>query len=150
MSQVDLRQRALLEALAEHDVEFIVIGGVAAQLHGWRGATLDLDISIAVEEANRARLERALVRLRARQIGIGPNGTAFTTRFGRLEIVSRADGIGRYEHWKASAVRIAWTSDSLCWSPRPATSCGPRRRQGARRTERSSAPCVMTSCGREP
>lgn len=82
-----------------------MIGGVAAQLHGWRGATLDLDISIAVEEANRARLERALVRLRARQIGIGPNGTAFTTRFGRLEIVSRADGIGRYEHWKASAVR---------------------------------------------
>jgi superfamily I DNA/RNA helicase len=40
-------QRELLRALADHGVEFVVVGGVAAQMHGWQGATVDLDIAVS-------------------------------------------------------------------------------------------------------
>lgn len=76
-----------------------MIGGVAAQIHGWQGATLDLDITVLVEDDNVQRLNLALATVAARQIGIGGLGTAFETRYGRLEIVRRADGIGSYEDW---------------------------------------------------
>ena len=39
MSSLGQNQARLLEALAEHGVEFVVVGGVAAQIHGWRGET---------------------------------------------------------------------------------------------------------------
>lgn len=104
MSGLASDQEQLLRALARQDVEFIVVGGVAAQVHGWQGATLDLDITVLVEDANVQRLNRALASVAARRIGIGGLGTAFATRYGRLEIVSRADGIGRYEDWKRAAL----------------------------------------------
>jgi hypothetical protein len=92
-------QARLLETLAEHGVEFVVVGGVAAQIHGWRAATLDLDIAVSIDEANVSRLNAALASVDAGEGKIGAFGTAFQTRHGRLEIVRRADGIGHYEDW---------------------------------------------------
>jgi hypothetical protein len=99
MSNLDLDQARLLRALSEHDVEFVVVGGVAAQVHGWRSATLDLDIAVSIEEFNVERLNAALASVGAGEGKIGAFGTAFQTRYGRLEIVRRADGIGQYEDW---------------------------------------------------
>lgn len=51
---------ALVRALIEAEVEFIVIGGVAAILHGVSRVTSDLDISAPLDRDNLQRLLRAL------------------------------------------------------------------------------------------
>ena len=105
MSELSDDHEKLLRVLASHDVEFIVIGGVAAQLHGWRGATLDLDITVATTGKNVERLNAALRKLKASHPMVGALGTAFRTKFGRLEVVGRADGVGEYEDWARRARR---------------------------------------------
>lgn len=96
-------QLELLRALARHGVEFVVVGGVAAQLHGWDGATVDLDIAVSTDESNVERLNRALLSVAAGPPVIGALGSVFQTRFGRLEVVRRADGIGDYAAWAQNA-----------------------------------------------
>lgn len=102
-------QEQLLRSLVKHGVEFVIVGGVAAQIHGWRSATLDLDIAVAVDDRNVARIDAALAEVGAHSRAIGQFGTAFLTSYCRLEIVRKADGVGSYEHWarKASAKKIA-------------------------------------------
>lgn len=103
MNRLAAAQEALLRALARHGVDLVVVGGVAAQLHGWRGATVDLDIAVSIDESNVRRLNRALV-----EVGAGPGlpgalGTVFSTTYGRLEIVRVAEGIGDYAAWSLHA-----------------------------------------------
>jgi hypothetical protein len=52
--------RRVLEALERHAVRYVVIGGVALNLHGLPRATEDLDIFIAPEPDNIERLKAAL------------------------------------------------------------------------------------------
>ena len=59
------RPRRILEILVEHDVEFVVIGGVASTIHGSPFATVDVDVVPAVETSNLDRLAAALRELRA-------------------------------------------------------------------------------------
>ena len=96
-------QAQLLRALLRNGVEFVVVGGVAAQLRGWEGATADLDIAVAGEESNAERLNRALAEVGVMKTDYGGLGTSFETAYGRLEIVRRADGVGRYDDWKRNA-----------------------------------------------
>lgn len=56
----------LLRALDQHDVEFVVVGGVAAILEGAPVTTLDLDVVYRVEADNLERLAAALTALEAR------------------------------------------------------------------------------------
>ena len=60
MSPVASDQLELLRALVRHGVEFVVVGGVAAQVHGWQAATADLDIAVSGEGSNVERLNEAL------------------------------------------------------------------------------------------
>jgi predicted nucleotidyltransferase len=53
----------LLEALVAGDVEFIVVGGVAATVHGSSRLTQDLDVVYARDAANIGRLVEALAPL---------------------------------------------------------------------------------------
>jgi hypothetical protein len=99
-------QAELLRALVRNGVEFVVVGGVAAQLRGWSGATTDLDIAVASEESNTARINRALAEVGLIKTDIGGLGTSFETRYGRLEIVRRADGIGKYDDWMRNATEM--------------------------------------------
>ncbi len=55
----------LFEALARHGVEYLVIGGVAVQVHGHRRTTKDLDVMPAPGEENAGRLAAALEDLQA-------------------------------------------------------------------------------------
>lgn len=57
--------RAILEALSHVDVEFIVIGGVAASMHGSPVVTYDLDIIHRRTQPNTVRLAEVLARLDA-------------------------------------------------------------------------------------
>lgn len=103
----DDRSRTRADAVAScahrSGVDFIVVGGVAAQIHGWRGATGDLDITLATDEPNVVRLNHALAGVGAGLPAIGALGTVLETRHGRLEIVRRADGIGEHSAWARQA-----------------------------------------------
>jgi hypothetical protein len=96
-------QLQLLHALTRHGVEFVVVGGVAAQVHGWQGATADLDIAVSRESSNVERLNEALASVEAGDGVVGGLGTVFKTKYGRLEIVRRADAVGDYDHWARNA-----------------------------------------------
>ncbi|HTA90173.1 MAG TPA: hypothetical protein VK745_11370 [Polyangiaceae bacterium] len=56
---------SIVSALVAHDVEFIVVGGMAAVLQGAPVHTIDLDIVYALSESNITRLELALTELGA-------------------------------------------------------------------------------------
>ena len=58
--------REILEVLNQHQIEFIVVGGVAAVIHGAPTTTFDLDTLVRLNEANAERLARALSKLEAR------------------------------------------------------------------------------------
>jgi predicted nucleotidyltransferase len=56
----------ILRVLNRHEVEFIVVGGVAAVIHGAPTTTFDLDALIRVSETNAGKLSAALAELQAR------------------------------------------------------------------------------------
>jgi predicted nucleotidyltransferase len=45
---IDAEREALLKALVDHGVQFVVIGGAGIQSHGRRYDTLDIDLSLTV------------------------------------------------------------------------------------------------------
>jgi len=57
--------RHILEVLNKHKVEYIVVGGVAAVMHGAPMTTFDLDALVKVSGANAERLVEALSELEA-------------------------------------------------------------------------------------
>ena len=60
----------LLRALVDGQVDFVVIGGVAAVLHGSARNTFDLDICFASDPSNLEALGATLVGLEARLRGV--------------------------------------------------------------------------------
>jgi hypothetical protein len=113
---LDLRE--LFRALAEHGVDYLVIGGVAAQVHGHRRTTKDLDVTPAPDPENFARLAVALVALDAHPIELGasaPTPTAeqlhvaatvppLTTRHGDLRILNDVPGAADYAGMRTRAL----------------------------------------------
>lgn len=57
---------AALQVLVRHDVRFIVVGGVAAVLHGVPLYTGDVDVLYALDEANVDRMFAAVEELESR------------------------------------------------------------------------------------
>ena len=51
---------AICRVLIEHEVRFVVIGGVAARLHDTGHATVDVDVCPSTDEDNLVRLAAAL------------------------------------------------------------------------------------------
>jgi hypothetical protein len=96
----ELRFDEALVILAEHEVEFIVVGGIAAILQGSPLTTLDLDILYQASEENHVRLASALARLQATYLDpagrrIEPDLEKLSsmrihlleTRYGRLDLL---------------------------------------------------------------
>lgn len=77
------RHRQLLGILVSHDVEFVLVGGVALQLHGFSGATLDVDVTISVDERNAIRVACAPEQLHAAPYLAGERGSAYPTDLGQ-------------------------------------------------------------------
>lgn len=110
-----LGARALLETLARHSVDYLLIGGVAERLWGSPRLTDDLDICPATGRTNLRRLAAALNELGAAFRPAGPEegmtppepwsesslgsftSLALTTRFGRLDVWFRPDGTSGYD-----------------------------------------------------
>lgn len=58
--------REILKLLNEHEIDYIVVGGVAAVIHGAPVTTFDPDALVRVEAENARKLMRALDSLDAR------------------------------------------------------------------------------------
>jgi hypothetical protein len=95
--------RRMLLALAEHGVDFVVVGGVAVQTHGYGRFTLDLDVVPRPDLLNLSRLGEALASLGARlRRASGPVDVTdpqllkraaivpLTTVYGRLDLINVA------------------------------------------------------------
>jgi hypothetical protein len=108
---------AILEALQRGKVDFIVIGGVAAVLHGAPINTFDLDVIHARNPANVARLLAALATLDAHARGrptlrpdathlASPGHQLLMTRFGPLDVLGSVGAKRTYEDLLPFAVAM--------------------------------------------
>lgn len=112
----------LFTVLASHKVEYVLVGGMAAVLHGSPTVTSDADIVPAQDRENLIRLSGALQDLGARVRSLDePEGVPFdphpdllasmamlnlTTRCGDLDLTFNPAGIGTYPDLIARAVRV--------------------------------------------
>lgn len=103
-----LELESLLDALADHEVEYLVVGGFAVSAHGFPRATKDIDICPEPSDANLKRLAAALAELDAEAIGLeefdlepdfeglklGGNWILMT-KHGRLDVMQHLKGLGQ-------------------------------------------------------
>jgi predicted nucleotidyltransferase len=61
-----LDARAIFRVLAEHRVDYLLVGGLAVQAHGFRRGTVDIDIVPAPALSNLSRLGEAVASIGAR------------------------------------------------------------------------------------
>jgi predicted nucleotidyltransferase len=71
--------QVILGALIEADVDFVVIGGIAVQAYGVPRTTVDVDVVIGIDGANRVRAAEALTMLDAKAVGLDPPGSIDVT-----------------------------------------------------------------------
>ncbi len=101
----------MLRSLVAHGIRFVVVGGVAASIHGSARYTSDLDICYATDPDNLTRLVALLTAWNAylrgvepglpfildeRTFAITPLLTLVTTQ-GDLDLLDKVPGVGDYE-----------------------------------------------------
>jgi hypothetical protein len=109
----------ILKALAEHAVDYVIIGGLAVQTHGHVRTTVDIDVLPRPDPSNLARLANALNALDARILNPGsehlkidaamlPRATLwqFATRHGAIDVVHDAPGAPPFEELRTRALEI--------------------------------------------
>jgi len=112
----------LLETLSRHRVKFVLIGALAARLHGFPRLTADADITPADDKPNLDRLAAALKELDAKIYTESvPSGLDFdcssamlaratmwnlVTSAGRLDIAFKPAGVEGYDDLKKDAERF--------------------------------------------
>lgn len=117
---VEFRPRELLEVLDRHDVRYVLVGGLAAVLHGAPHMTTDVNIVPEDGRRNLEHLSDALGELEARiRVSGAPGGVAFdrsadflrririwnlTTSLGDLDISFEPSGTHGYDDLQGSAV----------------------------------------------
>jgi hypothetical protein len=125
--RTELDVERLLRLLTESEVEFVVIGGIAAVLHGSARATFDLDVCFAPDSANLERLGTALAALKARLRGVAkdvpfvPDGATLrrievltlSTIAGDLDVLRTPAGAPRYDVLARRAERVEIGGDEI-------------------------------------
>ncbi len=121
----------LIQAVADANVEFVIVGGWAAIFHGSARTTQDLDICFSRERANLRKLAVALAPFHPRPVDFPAdlpfvwdettlhNGTVFTlvSDLGRIDLLAEIAGLGDFKQVKAVSVPIrafgrdVWTLD---------------------------------------
>jgi predicted nucleotidyltransferase len=100
----------ILERLHDHGIEFVLIGGMAAVLHGSSQVTQDVDVCMVLDAHNIARLRTALADLNPRHrmtpakhsfleippIGAPLKNIYLRTELGVLDIISEVVGVGDF------------------------------------------------------
>jgi hypothetical protein len=116
----EFHPRALLTHLTAYGVDFVVVGGIAATLHGSSRDTFDLDVCPSNDPGNLETLGRALIDLDARirggveDVPFVPNGRTLAgmeiltldTSLGPLDILVRPGGSPPYPQLRGRARRM--------------------------------------------
>jgi hypothetical protein len=109
-----------VQALCDAGVDFVVIGGLAATLHGGAQVTYDLDICYSRASANLRRLIEALAPFHPRPRGFPGglpfvwdegtlrNGTVFTlqTDIGEINLLAEVTGLGAFDDVKQPSISV--------------------------------------------
>ena len=111
---------APLRLLAEHKVDCVIVGGIAALIHGSLLLTNDVDVCYARDPDNLKRLAGALQSVHAR-LRNAPEGLpfildaetlkrglnfTFTTDIGDLDLLGEVRGVGHYEEVLAGSIIV--------------------------------------------
>lgn len=122
----------IVTTLHEHGVRYVLVGGIAAIVHGFSGATFDFDAVTAQDTANLNRVGRALQSLgavvyadpsradlapdgkppEADDFGYTPEGLRrakvwhLTSAAGMVDIAMAIDGVGDYRALVKAASRV--------------------------------------------
>ena len=119
---------AVLRALSDGGVAFVLIGGVAARLHGSPSLTRDIDICYARDADNLERLAQVLLSLHARLRGVddevpfvldartlraGANFT-FVTDLGDVDILAMPSGVDGYDDLARHATEVDLDGTAVC------------------------------------
>jgi len=109
-----------IRALSDAQLEFVIIGGFSAILHGSAHVTLDLNIVYSRNQENLKRLAAALAPLHPRPDGLPAslpfvwdettlaNGTLFTltSDLGRIDLMAEVSGLGSFSEIWAGSVEV--------------------------------------------
>ena len=117
--ETPLDAERILTVLAEHAVDYVIVGGLAVQTHGHVRTTVDIDVYPRPERANLARLADALRALDARILNPGSEGLQidaatlpratlwqFETRDGAIDVLHDAPGAPPYDELRARALKL--------------------------------------------
>jgi hypothetical protein len=109
----------IFDALAEHRVDYVLIGGLAVQTHGHTRMTNDVDVMADPAPANLERLADALRALEARVLNPGSEGLAitaqmlpraalwqFATPHGDIDVLHEAPGAAPYDQLSGRAMTV--------------------------------------------
>lgn len=114
--------KALLETLLKSDVDFVLVGGFAAVVHGSTLITQDLDICAAITEEQVAKMRDALKDLHPRHRMNpsakhsfleypkdikGTNNIYLETDLGVLDILSKLPPAGAFDEIKKRSIEIS-------------------------------------------
>jgi hypothetical protein len=117
--ETPLDAERILSALAEHSVDYVIVGGLAVQTHGHVRTTVDVDVYPRPEPRNLQRLAEALNELDARTLNPGSEAMAidaamlpratlwqFATRHGAIDVIHDAPGAPPYDELRRRALEI--------------------------------------------
>ncbi len=109
----------ILEVLAHHSVDYVIVGGLAVQTHGHVRTTIDIDLFPQPVPSNMARLADALNALHAEVVNPGGEGIEidaamlpgatlwqFQTCHGAIDVLHDAPGAPPYAELRARALEI--------------------------------------------
>lgn len=115
-----LDAQRILEELTRHDVDYVLVGGLAAQTHGNTRMTNDVDVIPAPDPENLDRLASALQALGARVLNPGqeeleidarmlPRATIWqlATPHGDIDVLHDAPGAAPYAELRKRALVIS-------------------------------------------
>jgi len=115
-----LEVETILKALSDNEVNFVIVGGLAAVIHGSAYVTGDFDFCYARDKANLERLVHALIPFRPRLRGAPENlpfqwdaatlrmGLNFTltTDLGDIDLLGEIAGFSSYEEMVANSETV--------------------------------------------
>lgn len=118
-TQRELDPKHIFAALEAHKVQYVVIGGIAVQVHGHVRMTNDIDLIPSPSPANLQRLADALNDLEARVLNPGsehlaidaamlPRATLWqmTTPHGDIDVLHDAPGAASYPQLRDRALTV--------------------------------------------
>jgi predicted nucleotidyltransferase len=110
----------LLERLCDAEIDFVIIGGFAATLHGSSLLTRDLDVCAILSNENVEKLRNALRdlqpahRLTPQKLsflenparGVPVQNLCLRTTFGPVDVLGSVLGIGEFERVSANSIEV--------------------------------------------